>query len=118
MRRVKTGPDSFSNNYIRNRILNRSCQLCLMALLVETAAPHSDVLAADPAASILPGVPPKSIASLEKIDAMPTSELRGLIELYQADLGSVERTYPVRMSHARNERLRKFYIQWLGLLAK
>jgi uncharacterized protein (DUF885 family) len=85
---------------------------------VRSSAPQNDLLAADPTASILPGVPPKSIAPLNKIDAMPTSELRGLIELYQADLGSVERTYPVRMSLVRHERLREFYTQWLGLLAK
>ena len=68
--------------------------------------------------SILPGVPPKGIKSMDKIDVIPTSELRGLIELYQADLGSLERTYPVRMSLARHERLKEFYLQWLSLLGK
>jgi uncharacterized protein (DUF885 family) len=81
-------------------------------------ASHGEAIAADPTASILPGVPPKIIAPLDKIDPLPTSELRGLIELYQADFGSVERTYPVRMSLARHDRLKEFYSQWLGLLEK
>ncbi|MGI8981489.1 MAG: DUF885 family protein [Pirellulaceae bacterium] len=99
--------------------MNRIPLLFLAALLSwSAAAPQNEVLAADPAVSILPGVPPKSVAPLDKIDVLPPSELRGLIELYQADLGSVERTYPVRMSLARHERLREFYEQWLGLLAK
>ena len=100
--------------------MNRIHLLFLAALHSWSAAAalQSAVLAADPTASILPGVPPKSIAPLDKIDVLPPSELRGLIELYQADLGSVERTYPVRMSLARHDRLREFYLQWLGLLEK
>ncbi len=73
--------------------------------------------AADPTA-ILPGVPPTSLKPMDKIDLIPVSELRGMIELYQADLGSLERTYPVRMSLARHERLKEFYSQWLSLLGK
>ncbi|MBC7855665.1 MAG: DUF885 family protein, partial [Pirellulaceae bacterium] len=72
---------------------------------------------ADPA-SILPGVPPKTIAPLDKLDVLPPSELRGLIELYQTDLGSVARTYPVRMSLQRHDRLKEFNTQWLSLLER
>ena len=63
-------------------------------------------------------MPPKSVKPIDKIDAIPTSVLRGLIELYQADLGSLDRTYPVRMSLARHERLKEFYSQWLSPLGK
>ncbi|MFN0021504.1 MAG: DUF885 family protein [Pirellulaceae bacterium] len=80
-------------------------------------ASQNGVRAAEPTA-ILPGVPPKNIKLLDKIDIVPASELRGLIELYQADLGSVERTYPVRMSIARHDRMREFYSQWLSLVGK
>lgn len=91
--------------------------LSLAALLAWSSTPQNEALAADPT-SILPGVPPKSLKPMDKIDLIPTSELRGMIELYQADLGSLERTYPVRMSLARHDRLKEFYSQWLSLLGK
>ena len=74
------------------------------------------ISAADPPAPIRPGVPPQGLTTLEGLDAIPSSELRDLIELYQADYGSVERTYPVRMSLARHDRLQEFDEQWLGRL--
>lgn len=97
--------------------MHRRALACFIASVVSLGLLPTFIYCADPA-SILPGVPPKSLAPLNKIDVLPPSELRGLIELYQADLGSLWRTYPVRMSIARHERMREFYEQWLGLLAK
>lgn len=90
---------------------------CQFAFLVASIVFAEPLLAADPT-SILPGVPPKNAALADKLDVLPPSELRGLVELYQADFGSVERTYPVRMSIQRHERLKEFYTQWLSLLGK
>jgi uncharacterized protein (DUF885 family) len=97
--------------------MNRNFALCIISLVTLLGLSPASLISAEPTA-ILPGVPPKSIKSMDKIDDTPTSELRSLIELYQADLGSVERTYPVRMSLQRHDRLKEFYTQWLSLLGK
>jgi uncharacterized protein (DUF885 family) len=97
--------------------MHRNSLYSFLARFVVLGLSPTSLFSADPN-SILPGVPPKSIPTLDKIDSISPSELRPLIELYQADLGSVERTYPVRMSLARHERLREFYLQWLTLLGK
>ncbi len=49
---------------------------------------------------------------------VPESEMRGAIERYTVDRGSLTRSYPVAMSPARRERFRKFYNEWLSSLLK
>jgi uncharacterized protein (DUF885 family) len=46
------------------------------------------------------------------------SELRGVIERYLADRGSLSRSYPVELSPARQARFKQFYSDWLGVLGK
>jgi uncharacterized protein (DUF885 family) len=46
------------------------------------------------------------------------SEMRGAIELYTVDRGSLTRSYPVAISSARRERFKKFYSDWLASLQK
>jgi uncharacterized protein (DUF885 family) len=48
--------------------------------------------------------------------ADPSSEMRSLIERYTADRGLLLRAYPITLSDARAERMRKFYTEWLGRL--
>jgi uncharacterized protein (DUF885 family) len=47
-----------------------------------------------------------------------SSELRGVIERYVADRGSLTRSYPVEISTARRARFKQFYSDWLAALAK
>jgi uncharacterized protein (DUF885 family) len=42
--------------------------------------------------------------------------MRGAIERYAVDRGSLTRSYPVAISRARRERFRKFYNEWLASL--
>src|SRR5678809_1557459 len=44
------------------------------------------------------------------------SEMRGAIERYTVDRGSLTRSYPVGVSRARRERFKKFYSEWLASL--
>src|ERR1051325_10382080 len=44
------------------------------------------------------------------------SEMRGAIERYTVDRGSLQRSYPVAVSRARRERFKKFYDEWLASL--
>jgi len=46
------------------------------------------------------------------------SELRGVIERYVADRGSLSRSYPVDISPARQTRFKQFYGDWLAMLGK
>jgi uncharacterized protein (DUF885 family) len=46
------------------------------------------------------------------------SELRGVIERYAADRGSLSRSYPVEISPARQARFKQFYGDWLATLGK
>ncbi|HEY0763219.1 MAG TPA: DUF885 family protein [Pyrinomonadaceae bacterium] len=46
----------------------------------------------------------------------PVSEMRGAIERYTVDRGSLQRSYPVAVSRARRERFKKFYEEWLNSL--
>ncbi|HEV7398024.1 MAG TPA: DUF885 family protein [Pyrinomonadaceae bacterium] len=48
----------------------------------------------------------------------PPSELRGLIERYTTDRGSLFRSYPVSLSPTRQARFRQLYSEWLALLQK
>jgi uncharacterized protein (DUF885 family) len=47
-----------------------------------------------------------------------SSEMRGLIEAYTADRGTIGRFYTVEASTARQIRMKKFYSDWLAALAK
>lgn len=49
---------------------------------------------------------------------VPASELRGSIERYAADRGSLFRFYPVEASPARRARMKQFYTDWLASLAR
>jgi uncharacterized protein (DUF885 family) len=42
--------------------------------------------------------------------------MRGAIERYTVDRGSLQRSYPVAVSRARRERFKKFYDEWLASL--
>ena len=44
------------------------------------------------------------------------SEMRGAIERYTVDRGSLTRSYPVAVSRTRRERFKKFYNEWLASL--
>ncbi len=46
------------------------------------------------------------------------SEMRGVIERYSADRGSLARFYSVEASSARQVRMKQFYSDWLATLAK
>ena len=46
------------------------------------------------------------------------SELRPLIEGFAADRGNLQRTYNIEASTVRQERMKKFYTDWQGRLAK
>jgi uncharacterized protein DUF885 len=46
------------------------------------------------------------------------SELRGIIERYTADRGSLSRSYPVELSQGRQARFKQFYSDWLALIGK
>jgi len=52
-------------------------------------------------------------------DANPRpSEMRGIIESFTADRGSLARFYSVEASSARQSRMKQFYTDWLATLAK
>jgi uncharacterized protein (DUF885 family) len=46
------------------------------------------------------------------------SEMRGVIERYTADRGSLSRSYPVELSQGRQIRFKQFYSDWLALIGK
>jgi len=48
----------------------------------------------------------------------PESEMRAVIERYNADRGSLTRSYPVFFSPARQGRFKQFYSDWLASLDK
>jgi len=48
----------------------------------------------------------------------PSSELRGLIERYTVDRGSLARSYPVSISPSRQARFKQLYTDWLSQLTK
>lgn len=62
------------------------------------------------------GAPPKPAAADPNGAKAPVSEMRNAIERYTVDRGSLSRSYPVAMSRARRERLKKFYAEWLTSL--
>ena len=68
------------------------------------------------------GPQPKERGATEAPDLrdleLPASEMRGLIERYTVDRGSLNRSYPVEMSPARQTRLKQFYSEWLAALSR
>jgi uncharacterized protein (DUF885 family) len=46
------------------------------------------------------------------------SEMRGVIERYAADRGSLSRSYPVELSQGRQTRFKQFYSDWLALIGR
>src|SRR5215813_122537 len=48
----------------------------------------------------------------------PESEMRGVIERYIVDRGSLTRSYPIALSPARQARFRQFYTDWLAAIQK
>jgi uncharacterized protein (DUF885 family) len=72
-------------------------------------------------ARLTKGQNPKDGASqapdLKDLDTSP-SELRGMIERYVVDRGSLSRSYPIENSPARGARFKQFYSDWLDALAK
>src|SRR5262245_32998402 len=91
---------------------------CLIATIVLSL---SFVFTAKTSAYLESGQKPPDAASdapdLKDIDSS-SSELRGLIERYIADRGSLTRSYPVEISPGRRERFKQFYSDWLATLAK
>lgn len=61
--------------------------------------------------------PRASAADLEDSD-VPQSQMRGVIERYTADRGSLTRFYSVEASSAQQARMKQFYTEWLTTLAK
>jgi uncharacterized protein (DUF885 family) len=51
-------------------------------------------------------------------DDVPQSEMRGVIERYTADRGSLARFYSVEASSSRRARMKQFYSEWLVAIAK
>jgi uncharacterized protein (DUF885 family) len=54
---------------------------------------------------------------LAEIDSS-RSEMRGVIERYAVDRGSLSRSYPVEVSQGRQARFKQFYSDWLALIDK
>jgi hypothetical protein len=69
---------------------------------------------------IRPGIPPKEGAAIsaDETSLEEDAQLRQTIELFEADSSSLDRTYPLRLSLARQARLGEFYSQYLSLLDK
>jgi uncharacterized protein (DUF885 family) len=61
--------------------------------------------------------PPASAAPAADLDSY-SSAMRPFIERYTADLGALERTYPISVSPTRQSRLARFYAGWREQLAK
>jgi len=55
-------------------------------------------------------------AAAEPNGKAPVSEMRGAIERYAVDRGSLARSYPVQASRSRRERFKKFYEEQLASL--
>src|SRR5262245_26787859 len=59
----------------------------------------------------------RGAVELDDLDP-PRSVMRGVIERYVADRGSLSRSHPVPDSPARRERMGRFDRDWLAALAK
>lgn len=79
----------------------------MCSLMVALASAGSAVVAA-------PAADAHELVDLQE----PPSEMRGAIERFVADRGSLDRFYPIRTSATRLARLRRFYSEWLSTLGK
>ncbi len=62
---------------------------------------------------------PKTPSGLSLADvAVPPGEMRGVIERYNADYGSLDRSYAGPTSSSRRARLKTFYSEWLTSLER
>src|SRR3954451_178181 len=61
---------------------------------------------------------PKPVPDLRELVAKPQSEMADVVRRYEADRGSLQRTYTVPTSPTRRERLRRFSTDWLEALEK
>src|SRR5687767_5417398 len=60
----------------------------------------------------------RPVPDLRELVAKPQSELADVVRRYEADRGSLQRTYTVATSPTRRERMRKFHNDWLAALEK
>ena len=65
-----------------------------------------------------PNTAKSSETAADSIPPYPVSEMRGAIERYTVDRGTLARSYTVNYSVSRRERFRKFYSDWLASLQK
>jgi uncharacterized protein (DUF885 family) len=61
---------------------------------------------------------PRPVPDLREIVAKPQSEVADVVRRYEADRGSLQRTYTVPTSPTRHERMRRFHNDWLEALEK
>src|SRR5262245_45024897 len=60
----------------------------------------------------------RAVPDLRELIAKPQSEMADVVRRYEADRGSLQRTYTVPTSPTRRERLRRFHSDWLTALEK
>jgi uncharacterized protein (DUF885 family) len=60
----------------------------------------------------------RPVPDLREIVAKPQSEMADVVRRYEADRGSLQRTYTVPTSPMRRERMRRFHSDWLEALEK
>src|SRR5262249_19735701 len=61
---------------------------------------------------------PKPVPDLRELVTKPQSEMADGVRRYEADRGSLQRTYTVPTSPTRRERMRRFHSDWLEALEK
>ncbi|HXG10553.1 MAG TPA: DUF885 family protein [Gemmataceae bacterium] len=59
-----------------------------------------------------------AIPDLRELVSRPQSEMRVVVERYEADRGSLNRFYTIPSSPTRHARLKRFYADWLAALQK
>jgi hypothetical protein len=96
----------------------RRAKIIAAMMLLPTGLASGQNGSAASRSEIRPGVPPKEGAAISADESAlaQDAQLRQLIELYDADEGSLGRTYPLRMSFTRQQRMGELYSQYLSLL--
>jgi uncharacterized protein (DUF885 family) len=56
------------------------------------------------------------VPDLSELLALPPSSLGGVVQWYEADCGSLNRTYAIPMSPTRHARMKRFNTEWLAAL--
>ncbi len=85
-----------------------------LSLGADTTSAHRTI---KPGGELTKEAPHAAVADLSDTN-VPQSEMRGLIEAYTADRGTIGRFFTVEASTARQIRMKKFYSDWLATLAK